>query len=117
MFVATAVLSSLLALVFLGAGSSKVAKVKMQRDNAEHLGFSIGAYQRIGALQIAGAIGLAVGLWVVPLGVAAALGLTLMMIGAITCHVRAKDKPAMFAPALVLAVLAALALSLRLVTA
>ncbi len=117
MFTTAAVFSSVLALVFLGAGSSKVAKVKMQQDNAAHLGFTIAAYQRIGTLQIAGAIGLVIGLWVAPLGIAAATGLTLMMIGAVGFHLRAKDKAALYAPAAVLALLAAVTLALRIMSA
>lgn len=53
--------------------------------------------------------GLLVGIAVHGLGVAAGVCLALLMIGAVAFHVRAKDKPAVMLPALVLAVVSAVA--------
>ncbi|WP_406387738.1 DoxX family protein [Streptomyces sp. NBC_00887] len=45
----------------------------------------------LGVAQIAGAGGLVIGLWWVPLGIAAASALTLYFIGAVATHLRASD--------------------------
>ncbi len=117
MFVATLVLSVLLAVAFVAAGLPKIAGVKQMRENAEHLGFSVNSYRVIGALEVAGSAGLSVGLAVAPLGAAAAIGLTLLMIGAVIFHIRAKDAAAHLLPALVLALLAAATAVLRIASA
>ncbi|TDU78313.1 DoxX family protein [Streptomyces sp. KS 21] len=57
------------------------------------------------------AAGLVAGLWVTPLGVAAAVGVTLCFIGAVISHLRVKDFE--LAPAATLALVAAAALALR----
>ncbi|KOU69598.1 hypothetical protein ADK61_37405 [Streptomyces sp. XY66] len=62
-------------------------------------------------LKAAGAVGLVAGLWVTPLGVAAAVGVTLYFVGAVVSHLRVKDYE--LAPAAVLALVAAAALVLR----
>jgi hypothetical protein len=48
-------------------------------------------WRLVGALEVAGALGLAVGLVVPVLGIAAAVGLSLLMVGAIAAHGRAQD--------------------------
>ncbi len=50
--------------------------------------------------ELAGAVGLLVGLKVAPLGIAAGVGLALYFVGAVAAHVRAEDKNV--APPLVL---------------
>ncbi|WUH89666.1 DoxX family protein [Streptomyces sp. NBC_00433] len=45
----------------------------------------------LGAAQTAGAGGLVTGLWWGPLGITAAVGLTLYFIGAVATHLRASD--------------------------
>jgi uncharacterized membrane protein YphA (DoxX/SURF4 family) len=117
MFIATLVLSALLALAFLGAGISKITKNKMMVEAATSHGFTVGQYQLIGVAEVAGAAGLVIGLWWAPIGVAAAVGLTLLMVGAVITHVRFKEKFALVAPSLVLAVLSAVAVVLRIATA
>ena len=46
----------------------------------------------IGALELAGVAGVLAGLLWAPIGIAAAIGLTLLSIGAIAFHVRASDR-------------------------
>lgn len=116
MFVATAILSGLLFLAFLMAGAGKVALNKMSQEGAAHFGYSGNAYRAIGALEVAGAVGLLVGLWVSALGVAAGIGLVLMMVGAVVVHLRAKDEPKLVVPAAALGLLTLVAVVLRLAT-
>jgi uncharacterized membrane protein YphA (DoxX/SURF4 family) len=90
-FIATAVLSVLLAVAFLGAGSIKLvgSKQSLQTRDQVHVGARL--WRLIGALEVAAAVGLAVGLAVPALGIAAAVGLSLLMAGAIGAHARAED--------------------------
>ena len=61
---------------------------------------------------MAGAAGLLAGLWVPAIGIAAAVGLALLMAGAIGAHVRASDARNI-GPAALLLVLAVAAASLQ----
>ena len=106
MFVLTVVLTAVLALAYTGAGGSKLAGIKPMRDAADHFGLPWNRYRSIGILEIAAVVGLLIGLVVPALGVAAAVGLVALMIGALTFHLRAGDPPKVFAPVPVLALLA-----------
>lgn len=105
MFIVTIVLAVLLALAFGAAGGQKLAGAKSVMDSADHVHFSHNSYKIIGALEILAAIGLLAGLAVWPLGVAAGIGLVLLMTGAVISHIRVGDKIAQFGPALALGLL------------
>jgi hypothetical protein len=102
----------LLAVAFLGAGATKLSqpKEKLAKNMAWVEDFSQGTVRLIGALEVLGAIGLVLpaltGIlpWLTPL---AALGLALLMAGAVYTHLRRKEGPAGVPPA-VLLLLAAL---------
>ena len=97
---------------FLMAGAIKVMGNEMALEMANKLGYA-NLRQFIGAAEVAGAVGVFIGIlsednnleW---LGFLAALGLVAMMVGAVVYHVRAGDGPKDFAPALVLGVVAVL---------
>ena len=91
MFVATAVLTIVLALVFLGAGIPKILATKTSLQMRDQLQIDAQLYRVVGFLEIAAAAGLLVGLGVPVLGAAAAGGLALLMIGGIVTHIRAGD--------------------------
>ncbi|GAA3126227.1 DoxX family protein [Streptosporangium carneum] len=114
MFIATAVLSVLLALAFAGAGFPKVSGKDDMAAQLGRLGVPTGLMRVIGALEIVGAVGLLVGLWVGVLGVAAAAGLALLMAGAVATHLKARDTPKDSLPSLVLLVLSAVTAALGL---
>jgi uncharacterized membrane protein YphA (DoxX/SURF4 family) len=116
MDIAGIVASVLLALVAAASGAPKIASTHQTRDEATHLGIPRTGYVVIGALEIAAAIGLLVGLARPLLGIAAAGGLVLMMAGAVLTHLRAGDRTAAMAPALAVGATAALTLTLRLAT-
>ena len=112
------IIAGLLDLAFLSAGATKLAqpRAKLASSGMAWAGdFSDGAVKGIGALEVLGAIGL-----VLPaaLGVAeiltplAALGLGIIMIGAVVVHARRGESKSLGAP-LVLAVLALLVAVLR----
>jgi hypothetical protein len=114
MSVIAAILSILLALAFAAGSPPKMARRDSVYGRVRHLGFSQTLYQIVGVLEFAAAIGLVIGLWVHWLGALAAGGLVLLMIGALTYHVRARDTGKNAVPAAVMLVVAALALVFRL---
>lgn len=107
MTIAAVVLSLWLAAVFGLVGVLKIVRSTSMVANAEHLGYSVAAYQRIGALEVAAAAGLLVGLFWAPLGVAAAVGLVALLVGAVWSLRRAGDGLQEMMPALWLAPMAA----------
>jgi uncharacterized membrane protein YphA (DoxX/SURF4 family) len=91
MSIAIIVLSALLAVAFLGSGGLKLvgAKQSLQMRDQLHVGAQL--WRVVGALEVAGALGLAVGFVVPAVGIAAAVGLALLMAGGIVAHARAQD--------------------------
>lgn len=104
------IIGILLTLAFLAAGIMKlISHEQMVQQIDQHLGVSPGLRKTIGALEVAAAVGIALSLIVAALewvGIAAAVGLVLLMIGAVIYHVRANDPPQAWAPPAVLGVLA-----------
>ena len=109
---AITVLTLVLALFFGALGCAKVLALPPMRLRAEHLGFSVDAYRAIGALEVAGAAGLLVGLTASALGGLAAAGLLLLLAGALVTHLRSRDRVREMTPAVVSAALVVLYLVL-----
>jgi hypothetical protein len=84
-------LTLILASVMLAVAVPKLTGQAQMRERMAHLGVSAGLTRLIGGLEIAAVVGLLLGLLWAPIGVAAAVGLTLLMIGAAVYHARAKD--------------------------
>ncbi|GAA1323847.1 DoxX family protein [Pseudonocardia xinjiangensis] len=110
------ILQIVLAVAFLGSGVMKVVRPKPALVSAG-MGyaedFSDGAIKAIGALEIVGAVGLILP-WVLDVAPVltpiAAVGLALVMAGAVVVHIRRKEQ---FVPALVLGVLSLVLAVLR----
>jgi hypothetical protein len=113
MSAATVLVSVALALLFLATAAGKLTGHAMSVAHRDHLAIPVVRWQQIGLLEVAGAVGVLIGLALRPLGVAAAAGLVLLSLGAIATHVRAGDKPAAALPALTALALAAAALVLQ----
>lgn len=111
MFIAYAVVAGLLALTLTASATFTLQRNAAITANMQKLGVPDSWLPRLAALKAAGAIGLVAGLWLAPLGIAAAIGVTLFFVGAIVTHLRAKDFE--FTPAAVLMLLAVAALVLR----
>src|SRR3954454_9453937 len=102
------ILQIVLAIAFLGSGVMKVVRPKPALVSAG-MGFaedfSDGAVKAIGVLEIVGAVGLILP-WVLNVAPVltpiAAIGLALVMAGAVVVHIRRKEQ---FVPPLVLGVL------------
>jgi DoxX-like protein len=95
----TAALSIALALLFLAAAAGKLTgKTQAMGD---HLGDPVRRWWAIGVLELAGVVGVIVGIAVEELGLAAAAGLLLTSLGAIAAHAKAEDPPKALLPATV----------------
>jgi uncharacterized membrane protein YphA (DoxX/SURF4 family) len=111
MFIAAAIVSSLMALALVVSGRGKLVKDPQQMKTMTTVGFPEDKLWLLAAAEIAGAAGVVAGLFWWPIGVAAAIGVVLYFLGAIGAHLRVKDKS--FAPALVMLLVAVAALVLR----
>jgi uncharacterized membrane protein YphA (DoxX/SURF4 family) len=99
---AKVIVTALLAALFAFASLIKLFGVRQSLAIRDHLGVKPAQWRVIGLLELAGVAGLLVGLlaWP-PIGVAAAIGLALLVLGAIVFHVRASDSVADTAPAVI----------------
>ena len=114
MLVATDVLSGLLVFVFGGGAVGKLVRAKSQVRTSERLRIRWQRYRLICVPEAAAALGLLAGFALAPLGAAAAIGLVLLMAGALAFRVRARDSAAFLLGDGVLLALAAATAALRL---
>lgn len=97
MFVAA---SLLLATTCLLPAAGKLLGHPKMRQSAAHFGIRWRNYQLIGVAELAAAAGILIGLRWHPLGVAAAAGMVLLLLGAVITHRKAADSGKEMAPAL-----------------
>jgi hypothetical protein len=114
MIVAYAIVSVLIALVALASAAAKLTRQPRVVESMHTVGVTDQQIPQLAALEIAGAVGVFAGFAVRPLGVAAAIGLTLYFVGAVVFHVRAKDPH--WQPPAVLAIVAGAAAALAVAT-
>jgi uncharacterized membrane protein YphA (DoxX/SURF4 family) len=114
MYVATVVVSALLAVVLVMSGAAKLAGAPTVVASMTKVHFPLDKLWLLAIAEIAGAAGLLVGLAGWPIGVAAATGVILYFVGALVFHLRVRDTDVV-APSALLAVAVA-ALVLRVVT-
>ncbi|MFI6339815.1 DoxX family protein [Streptomyces sp. NPDC050535] len=112
MFIATVAVSVPLALILLFSARGKLVRDPMQMKTLERVGFPENQVKLLAAAEIAGAVGILLGLAWWPLGVAAAIGIVTYFSGALISHLRVRDWK--FAPVLILLLAGAAALLLRL---
>ena len=93
-------LSFLLALACLLPAVGKLSGQERMRASADHFGIAWERYQLIGVAELAAALGVLAGLYVRPLGIAAAVGFGVLLVGAAITHVRAGDDARHLVPAL-----------------
>lgn len=108
------VVSALLAAIFLGAALPKIALAAGPVRQLGRIGVPPILVRAAGLTELAGAIGLVVGIWVPWLGALAAGLLGLQMLLAAGWHLAKHDDAPHTLPSLVLLVLSAVALVLRL---
>ena len=116
-FIALAITTALLALIAL---NSAVMKLRQNEQVVAIIGGTVGVpapyFPVLAALEIAGAFSIVAGLWIEPLGIAAAAGLPAYFIGAVIGHLRVRDTKNLAMPLVPLA-LSITVLVLRIVTA
>ncbi|MDT0467197.1 DoxX family protein [Streptomyces gibsoniae] len=92
MYATAAILSVLLALVTLIAGAPKtLLKGAESAGLQSRMGLNAGLVRFIGLAEVAAAAGLIVGIFWQPLGIAAAIGFALTMMGAVGFHAQTGD--------------------------
>src|SRR5579864_3288784 len=92
--------SLLLAAACLVPAAAKLASHPKMRRSAARFGIRWPRYRLIGAAELAAAAGVLAGLWWHPLGVAAAAGMVLLLLGALITHRWAADGGKEIVPAL-----------------
>ncbi|MFJ9712674.1 DoxX family protein [Streptomyces sp. NPDC101234] len=100
-------LACLIVLIFTLLGVAKTMALGPMPGLAAHAGFTTASYRVIGALELAGAIGVAIGPVLPLLGQLAGLGLLMLLTGAVTTHMRKGDALPRLVPAVVCAALVA----------
>jgi hypothetical protein len=81
----------------------------------ETIGLPLKYFPLLAACEFAGAVGIVVGIWWPPIGIAAGIGLVLYFVGAVVSHLRVGDVKGIGAAVFML-VLAAGTLALRVLT-
>ena len=110
MFIATLVISIPLTLILIVSAMGKVRRDPKQMSTMQAVGFPADKLWLLAAAEVAGAVGLAIGLFWWPLGAAAAVGVILYFVGATAAHLRVRDFNVTASVVLLLAGAAALVL-------
>jgi hypothetical protein len=112
MFIICVVVTVVLAVMLVFSASLKLRKdPESVRVINGVVGVPVRYFSTLAAFELAGAAGLAAGLWIAPLGVAAAAGVVLYFALAVAAHIRVSDRKGVLNPSLPLvAGLAALVL-------
>ncbi|SDZ95686.1 MULTISPECIES: DoxX family protein [unclassified Mycobacterium] len=103
-----------LAIILVAAGAPKIVNAPSAQRHAEHLGVPHALNRAIGLLELVAVAGLLAGFILRPLAIAAATGVTLLMIGAAGSHIRVHDRILAVVPALAVGATAAAILVLEL---
>lgn len=114
MFAALITVSCMLALALAATGVAKLAGHTATVESLTAVGFPAKFAPALASAELAGAVGLLLGLHWWPVGVAAAAGVVVYFLGAVGAHLRARQGS--LAPAAALFALATSALVLRLIT-
>jgi len=93
-------ISLLLTAACLLPAAGKLTSQPRMRKSAAHFDIPWPRYRLIGVAELAAAAGILIGLWWHPLGLAAAAGMALLLLGAIITHRKAADSATEMAPAL-----------------
>lgn len=94
------VVSLLLATVCLVPAAAKLAGHPKMRHAAVHFGIAWGRYRLIGVAELVAVAGVLLGLVWRPAGLLAAIGMVLLLLGALVTHRRAHDSVREALPAL-----------------
>ncbi len=79
------------AFFMLASGIAKVTGQPAMREAAAHFELPWSQYVLIGVAELAAVVGLLLGIWAAGLGLAAGIGVVLVMVGALVFHARYGD--------------------------
>lgn len=106
MSIALIVIAALLGVAAAISGLGKLRRMPQVVESMHSVGVTDRQIPLLAALELLGALGLLVGIWVPVIGIAAAIGLMVYFLGAVVSHLRAKAPVKEAAPALLLFVIA-----------
>ena len=90
MTTALIILAGLLGFIAAGSAFGKLKKLPQIVESLTSVGVKPEQMPILAILELLGALGLIVGIWSQPIGLAAAIGLSLYFLGAIGAHAKAK---------------------------
>jgi hypothetical protein len=99
MTVTATIVNTLLALIAAGSAAGKLTRRPPVIDSLHGVGISDPGIRTLALLDALGAAGLAIGIWIPLLGIAAAIALSLYFLGAIAAHLRVHDPVTAWMPA------------------
>jgi uncharacterized membrane protein YphA (DoxX/SURF4 family) len=102
MSIAYIVAAILLSLVLLASARGKLVKDEKIVEGLSKAQVPLSWFPPLALTEIAGALGLLIGIAWRPLGIAAAIGVVLYFVGAVLAHIRAKDYAGAPVPATIL---------------
>lgn len=112
------ILASLLTIASIGSGFAKLKKVPQVMESMTSVGVKPNQVPVLAVLEIAGGLGLVVGVWIQQLGLLASMGLSLYFAGAVVAHFMAnlnkQHKIAEYIPAFALLVISVAVVFLQL---
>ena len=114
MKIALLTVGTILTFLSLFSAIGKFRKMENVIAAMHHVGVKDAQIPLLATLEAFGGLGLIVGIWSRPLGIAAASGLVLYFLAAVAAHLRKQDKVKDFAPALFIFLLSAVVLLLEL---
>jgi uncharacterized membrane protein YphA (DoxX/SURF4 family) len=114
MKIALDIFGVLLAVISIGSAGGKLVKVPDIMASMASVGVKKSQVPVLASLEIAGGLGLLVGIWSKPLGVLSAACLALYFFGAVASHVKNKHGVSEFGPALGIMIIAVVTTFLQL---
>lgn len=106
MSIALIVLAALLGVAAFGSGVQKFRRDPRIVESMHSVGVGDRQIPVLAALELLGALGLLVGIWIAPIGMAAAVCLAIYFFGAVIAHIRAKQPIKDAVPAIALMLIA-----------
>jgi hypothetical protein len=91
MDIARIIISIVMAVLLLFTGGGKVLRLKFSQVGREQLKLPQWFWVLTGSLELAAVVGLVWGIWYVPFGLVAAIGVAVLMIGAVLFRFRSGD--------------------------
>lgn len=114
MKIALIILGGFIGISIAFSAFGKIKRIPSAIEVIAHVGVKESQYNQLAALELLGSLGLLLGIWVKPIGIAASIGIALYFIGAQTAHLRKKDSFARIFPAFFLFLISAAVMVLEL---